>query len=218
MVFIGDIEIIPGVIQDEWEPLKERLDLLKNKTDRVHIDVSDGVFTPHKTWINPADLGKVESPFKIEIHLMIVKPWERIADWIKPESVERIIVHWEALEGRFDEIAGAISKSGKKITLALNPETAPVDVEPFIGKVDAVLVMGVKPGFSGSSFEPAALEKIASLRGEHPNVTIEIDGGVNDKRAPEFVAAGANRLVSTSFIESFADPGDGIKALYESFR
>lgn len=215
---MNSIEIIPGIIKDEWRAVKARLQALKEKTRWVHIDVSDGIFTPHKTWSNPNDLESIEPPPRVELHLMIVRPWEVIADWIKVNAVRRVVVHHEALDGNFNRLAEAVRGAGKEIVLAINPETAPEAIESFIGMVDAVLVMGVKPGFSGSPFEPVAFEKIASLRAQHPNVTIEIDGGVNLSRAPEFVRVGANRLVSTSFIESFADPSDGIKALYDSFR
>ena len=49
------------------------------------------------------------------------------------------------------------------------------------------------------------LEKIRLIRKLRPNLPIEVDEGVNDQTAGAIVAAGATRLVSTSYI--FKNPG-----------
>lgn len=46
-----------------------------------------------------------------------------------------------------------------------------------------VLVLTVEPGFGGQSFKPAAAEKCRLLRAAHPELLIEVDGGITVETA-----------------------------------
>ena len=76
--------------------------------------------------------------------------------------------------------------------------------------VDLVLVMTVNPGFGGQKFIPNSVEKTKRLRRlideSGSKALIQIDGGVDDKSAPLLVAAGADVLVSGSYVFKAADP------------
>lgn len=66
------------------------------------------------------------------------------------------------------------------------------------------LVMTVEPGFGGQGFIEFTLDKIASLRGHADQMNIpldiEVDGGITDKTSPRVRHAGANVLVSGSYL------------------
>jgi ribulose-phosphate 3-epimerase len=68
-----------------------------------------------------------------------------------------------------------------------------------------VLVMSVMPGFGGQAFDDRALEKLRTLRSTHPNLLLEVDGGVNAKTAAACGEAGAHMLVAGAAI--FKNPG-----------
>ena len=58
----------------------------------------------------------------------------------------------------------------------------------------------VRSGFSGQEFDMQMLDKIKWLREKRPNLDIEVDGGINLETAKAAKEAGANILVSTSYI------------------
>ena len=73
-------------------------------------------------------------------------------------------------------------------------------VLPFLNKLDIIVVMSVHPGFGGQKFIPATLEKLKLLRKKidesHPNIELEIDGGVNFDNIEAILEAGANVIVA----------------------
>ncbi len=72
-----------------------------------------------------------------------------------------------------------------------------------------VLVMTVEPGFGGQGFISETLEKVKIIReaASKNNLTIdiEVDGGINATTAPLANEAGANVLVSGSYLFNAAD-------------
>ena len=73
-----------------------------------------------------------------------------------------------------------------------------------------VLLMSVNPGFGGQKFIDEILAKTRRLRRmideSGSKALIQIDGGVNAETAPLLVEAGADVLVSGSYIFKAADP------------
>jgi ribulose-phosphate 3-epimerase len=112
-----------------------------------------------------------------------------------------------------------IREAGARVGISLNPST-PVEVlSEVIGGLDMVLIMGVNPGFGGQAFIPESLDKIARLRRfiqerTDRRILIEVDGGVSDKNAAQLYAAGADILVSGSYLYGAPD----YKAALDSLR
>lgn len=211
---MNGVEITPAIIEDGWESVREKLSRLEGKTNWVHLDASDGVFTGHKTWNNPEDLLGASTAILLEVHLMIAHPRPELERWFQ-DPIRRIIVHREAVENEEEvaEVIKQVKSSGREIVLALNPETPWQSIEPFLDEIDGVVIMTIIPGWSGQEFKPETVAKITALRERRPDGIIEVDGGVNAERAGELVRAGANRLISSSFVWSFDDPAKGIEAL-----
>jgi len=89
-----------------------------------------------------------------------------------------------------------------KAGIVINPETGVDKIIPYLDYVDYVLVMSVHPGFAGQKFLNYTLEKVKrlkDLRGERKYI-IQIDGGINDKTGKEAIKAGAQWLVSGSYL------------------
>ncbi len=106
--------------------------------------------------------------------------------------------------------------------LTLNLET-PIDaVEPYLDQVDDVMLMSIRPGWSGQTLNPdvyARVEGVRELidRGGH-QVELEVDGGVKLDNAKRVVEAGATVLVSASGIFREPDPADAARRLAEIAR
>jgi ribulose-phosphate 3-epimerase len=74
--------------------------------------------------------------------------------------------------------------------------------------------MSVHPGQYGAKFLPEQLMKVKAIRSLREDITIEVDGGMNDKSMGIAVEAGANQIASGSFIMKNSNP----KAAYESLK
>lgn len=180
----------------------------------VHLDVSDGKFTPNKLWNNPSDLLSVKSQLShvsVEVHLMVSNPDEAIGDWIDV-GAKRIIVHVESAK----DLAAMKKKCahfGAELLLAADPDTSADRLLEKKDLVDGFLVLAVRPGKAGQVFGENQLEKIKLLRQGAPDAKIEVDGGVNLENAAKLKDAGADILVSASTIWGNSDPAGIYKKL-----
>jgi ribulose-phosphate 3-epimerase len=99
----------------------------------------------------------------------------------------------------------------------LNPETAFALVEPFLDKIDMLLVMTVHPGFGGQSFRADQMEKVRRAaewnKSRSKKIDIEVDGGINGETARISIENGANVLVAGTSIFHKDDYADAIRAL-----
>ncbi len=209
------MKIIPAIIPKSFDDLKEKLDKVVPYTDWVQIDISDGIFTPNTTWNNPADLEKIKTDVNLEIHLMIKNPEDYIEEWIG-SGAKRIIVHVSSVDEyrKIDVIAKKIKSRGLEFGVGLSPDVSVDSVKEIITLADIVLLLAVNPGFSGQQFQPAILEKIKDLRKLFSNVKIEVDGGINKETAKQCIDAGADILVSASYIFD----SDNIKEAIETLK
>jgi len=157
----------------------------------VHLDVTDARFTFNKTWGNARDWRELDTALNLEVHLMVEEPEKIIEDWLRA-GARRVIVHFESFRA--------------ELMLALNPETPPENALTYCGAVKAIQVLAVHPGLAEQKFMPFVLEKIKFLRRQFPDATIEVDGGVDAEIGKRAVKAGANVLVSASYIFESEEP------------
>jgi len=177
----------------------------------------DGHFVPNIS-IGPAVVKALRPHTKkpFDVHLMIA-PCDPYLEAFAQAGADIITVHVEA-GAHVHRSLQAIRAFGKRAGVTLNPGTPVETIEPLIDDVDLILVMSVNPGFSGQSFIPYAVEKIARLRalaGGRP-IDIEIDGGVTPANAEQVARAGANVLVAGSAV--FKGGKDGYRANIAAIR
>jgi len=210
------IEVIPAILAKDIKELKSQIKKVAHLSNWVHLDVMDGKFVANLTWNNPEEIDFGKFNFKTEVHLMVLEPFKEIYRWLETET-SRLIFSFEPLKNEkekiFPEIIEKTLKAGKEIGFALNPETSLKELKPFLPFLDLVQLMAVKPGFAGQPFQEKVFKKIKDLRSQNKKVLISVDGGVNDKIAPRLIKAGANILVSHSFIFESPDPQKAIEKL-----
>ncbi len=209
------IEIIPTILVKSFKEVKEKIRKVEDYVNWVQLDIMDGVFVDNETWDNPKDLKKIKTKLKLEAHLMVQKPEEVIDDWL--EVVDRVIIHFESkITNREIGIREMIKKAHKKkreFGLALNPETHPAVVIPFLQDLDLVLFMTVQPGWGGQEFKDWVLKKIEVLQKLWPNGNIEVDGGINPETAKKIIKAGANLICAGTYIFKSKNIERAIKSL-----
>lgn len=191
------VEIIPAILAVTPEDFKSMTWKVEPYTQRVHIDIADGIFVPNKTVSGYEELKSFESAVKLDIHLMVVKPQDQIKEWLY-SNADRFIIHAESEDP--GTVLKIIRDNGRKAGLAVNPDTGPEKIEPFFKNIDFVQFMTVHPGFQGSPFVKDVVDKIASFHAKYPDILIMCDGGVTPETAPHLVKAGVSSLVSGSYI------------------
>lgn len=194
------IQIIPAILATTPEDYQRDIEKLNNshsfQEGWVHIDFMDNKFVPNQS-IDVETVKEFETNLKKEAHLMIEDPLNWITK-LKEAGFDRVIFHIESKDSPRDVIK-AIKEAGMGAGVALNPET---DIEKLksLKDQDLILIMGVKPGFQGQSFEENTYIRIKEV--SHFFDNISVDGAVKDSNASELVKNGAKILVSGSFILS----------------
>jgi ribulose-phosphate 3-epimerase len=158
------IEIIPTILVKTFTEIKEKIRQVENLVDWIQIDVADGFFVNNKTWPygegikeNLTDLKNLEIKAKIEVHLMVKRPEEIINDWL--EIADRVIVHHES-DCSLEKVIKIVHDKRKEVGLALNLETPIEKARPFFNDLDLILLMSIKPGWSGQEFEESVIPKM----------------------------------------------------------
>lgn len=196
------VRVAPSILSADFAELGAEVRAITAAgADYVHIDVMDGHFVPNIT-IGPAVVAALrpQSDLPFDVHLMIAPVDPYVAAFAEA-GADIITLHPEA-GPHLHRSLQLVKSHGKRAGVALNPATPVTAIEHVLGEVDLVLVMSVNPGFGGQAFIPAALDKIADLRGRIDAlgraVDLEVDGGINDDTAAAAVAAGADVLVAGS--------------------
>lgn len=197
--------------------LAEECDRLKaNNVDMLHFDVMDGQFVNNISFGLPVleKLSRYTDIFK-DVHLMISDPLKYIPDFVKAGS-DMITFHVES-NSDADKVIEAVKNSGVKCGVSVKPGTPVETVYKYLDRIDMVLIMTVEPGFGGQGFIPETAEKIRTLREyiteNNISIDIEVDGGINEKTVSVVREAGANVLVSGSYLFNASSMADAVASL-----
>ena len=198
------IKISPSILSADFANLGNEIrDIEKAGADYIHIDVMDGAFVPNITIGNEVvkNLRK-ETKLPFDVHLMINNPDNHIQAFAEAGS-DIITIHAEATI-HLDRSIDLIKSFGKKAGVSIVPSTHEDVLDYILDKVDLILVMTVNPGFGGQKFLESQLKKIKNIRDKITKsgrkIELEVDGGVNEKTINLVTEAGADVVVSGSYI------------------
>ena len=204
--------VAPSILAADLAHLQNEVDSIAPYADWIQVDVMDGHFVPNLSFGAPV-VKWLKTKLLIDVHLMVLNPADRVEECIAA-GAKNITFHAEVTDGRDrKDLIKAIHKAGVTAGIAINPGTPVSAIADVIGDVDLVLVMSVNPGFGGQGFIVDVLKKVKELRAAHPELMIQIDGGINAETAELARAAGVNNIVAGSFVFGSADRAQAIRAL-----
>lgn len=214
---------------------------------RVQIDVVDGKFAGPASWPYSSGtksdlvLGKPKElqammqkgemlphldRFTYEIDLMCVDA-ERMAEAWLALGVTRLTFHAESTTdlgrllssarkryGAGDGFASGLVSFGVALNLASDLSL----IEQNLGEIEYVQFMGIaRIGRQGQPFDHRVLEKIRVFRSRHPEIPMQVDGGVSLDTARRLIALGISNLVVGSALLGASDPAATF-ALFEALQ
>ena len=223
------IEVIPAIIPESFEKIREKLSLVEGQVHKVQIDIVDGKYAPPKTWplmdssqytqLSKIVAGQEKFPyidsFKVEIDMMILHPIEYLSDFLSI-GAKSFVVHIDSTS-HIKECIDTIKHANCNVGLGIKPSTDLQTLQPFLLDIDFVQFMGSdKVGYGGVELDINVYNKISNLHNDHPSIPIQIDIGVNFDTPHKLIMAGASALVSGSTIFDSPNIRDAIIKLQNS--
>lgn len=202
--------VSPSLLAADFANLKADIDMInRSEADWLHCDVMDGTFVPNISFGFPVmEAVKAICNKPLDVHYMIEKP-ERYIQQTAKLGAMMMSVHYEACV-HLNRTIQEIHEAGMKAGVVLNPSTPISVLDEVITDADMVLLMSVNPGFGGQKFIEGTISKVQRLRqlidARGAQTLIQVDGGVTGETAPRLVAAGADVLVSGSYVFNATDP------------
>ena len=212
---MGRVIVAPSILAADFSRLGDEIHRVEAAgADWIHCDIMDGHFVDNISFgpeIVRIVRGLTSLPF--DVHLMIEHADHYVPRFVKA-GANSITVHAEPeAKHHVAKTLQQIRDGGCRAGLTLNPETSFDLVEPFLDKIDLLLVMTVHPGFGGQPFRTDQMQKVKRARSLNSKIDIEVDGGINADTARLSIENGANVLVAGTSIFHSKDYAMAIREL-----
>jgi len=202
--------VVPAILTDDPKALETMVRQAETFTSWVQFDIMDGKFVPSRS-ITYEHLAGLPMMLSWEVHLMVLRP-EDYLEGFHRAGAKKVVFHYESTPSPL-EVISLVRNLGLEVGLAVNPETPVSAILPLAGEVSSVLFLSVNPGFYGSKFIPAVLDKMAEFRSAQPGVEIGIDGGIKESNIVQVAQGGVNVIYVGSAIFLQPQPGESFRRL-----
>ena len=213
------IIVAPSILAADFSNLAAEVRKVEQAgADWLHCDIMDGHFVDNISF-GPmvVEVIRKQTKLPLDVHLMIEHADHYVPRFLKA-GANSITVHIESESKHdVDKTLQQIRDAGCRVGLTLNPATSFDLLEPFLDKIDMLLVMTVHPGFGGQAFRAEQMEKVkrAAERNKTRDrkINIEVDGGINAETARVAIQSGANVLVAGTSVFGAPDYAKAIRDL-----
>ncbi len=179
---------------------------------RIHIDLSDGQFSPSKT----VEISEIYWPYsqEVDLHIMYKDPIP-LLDEIIALTPNLVIIHAE-IDVDYRNFAEKLKTAGIKFGLALLAETPVSKIVSLVDILDHVLIFSGNLGHYGGVANVALISKISEIKKFNSNIEIGWDGGINQDNAKQLVNAGVDVLDVGGFIAGAENSREAYMKLSEA--
>lgn len=173
----------------------------------IHVDIMDGFYVDRIAG-GTEELRTIRANTNahLHVHLMTESPSVWATDVISA-GADTVILSTNTSGLR--NAVRVVKNAGRRVGIAINPESSISLLKSVLRDIDEVMIMSVAPGAAGQSFEPSSLHKISVLAATRKKYglkfLISVDGGINDKTAQLCWDAGADLLISGSYLARASD-------------
>lgn len=180
------MQIIPTILEAKFEDADKKIELVRELTRWVQIDVIDSVLTPGKTF-ELEQLPKLSfnsDNLLWDIHLMVKEPikWIKKCDFV---NASRIIGQVEMMSDR-EKFVFELKNIGMEAGIAFDIKTVIDNNIP--AETDMVLLMGRPLGFGDFEMDQDIYQRIQRLKQVRMDLDLDfaigVDGGITEKNLP----------------------------------
>lgn len=201
--------IAPTITAFDNATYREQMNIAKELSPRVHVDLMDGQLAPTQS----PSLSNLWLPHDVEvdIHLMYQDPMavvQQIID-LRPHMV---IIHNEASVHHM-HFAGEMHKAGILVGLAVLQDTPIEWAHQIMHSFDHVLIFSGHLGYHGGEADLGLLDKVRYVSQHHPDAEIGWDGGINGENIKQLVEAGVEVLNVGGYIQNSGQPDEAYATL-----
>ena len=218
--------IVPAILEKSFDAIEEAVGRVRGVAKAVQVDVVDGVYAGNATWPFFGDGGSVEHlsekqladkveclyglrvPF--ELDLMVQSPEDSLGVWLMTDAT-RLIIH-RASTQYVSYCVNRVKDDGREVYLGLTANDTLEGVAAVLDIVDGVQCMGIAEiGKQGEPYDERIEALIVDIRKAHPNLPIQVDGGVSVQTIPRLLETGVTQFAAGSALfngdvkENFAE-------------
>jgi len=210
------IDICPAILATSEPEFDAKIGRVASLGLPLQLDIMDGIFVNNKSWAPPGSLRGRLHGFVFDAHLMVTDPEHAVPLWLAA-GARRVYFHAESTTSDH-LIIMSMPESMDRLGVAINPETPVSRITVDLKDIPNVLIMGVRPGWSGQEFQPIALDKIRAIKSMNPAIRIAVDGGVRPENIRQIVEAGADEVIVGKSLTDAPDPLAALAILRQAMQ
>lgn len=215
------MQVTPAILAPTFDDVLVLVSKVEYAASLLQIDLCDGEFGIVKTWL-PEVGEQLPMGYEYEFDIM-VHDWKTYVKRAIDMGASRIVVHVDYFtEGDATEFLTYIEHTGIALGVCVSNNIELDDHINFIKFFEEryenvfIQVMGIRNiGAQGQPFDEEVLHRITELKNWCPNLYLQVDGAMNNVTGKRVQEAGADIIISGSYVFGGKSVGVAIQTLEE---